>query len=145
MDRALSRGPESRAPKSPNYPQQKPPFVRKILAPIKNKIGTPPPQTANTPPLLWTWRSSCRKNSFFQASIKMAQPFPAPELRTNNFTDTRIFLIKGDTAKGIMGKNALKVKKKRKLRVFSRCFQGVSGNSFQGVFRLFSGSFPYPL
>ena len=25
---------------------------------------------------------SCRKNAFFQASIKLAQPFPAPELRT---------------------------------------------------------------
>ena len=37
---------------------------------------------------------SCRKNAFFQAPIKLAQPFPAPELRTENFTDTRIFLIK---------------------------------------------------
>ena len=27
---------------------------------------------------------SCRKNAFFQAPIKLAQPFPAPELRTNN-------------------------------------------------------------
>ena len=35
---------------------------------------------------------SCRKNAFFQASIKLTQPFPAPELRTENFTDTRIFL-----------------------------------------------------
>ena len=25
---------------------------------------------------------SCRKSAFFQASIKLAQPFPAPELRT---------------------------------------------------------------
>ena len=25
---------------------------------------------------------SCRKNAFFQASIKLAHPFPAPELRT---------------------------------------------------------------
>ena len=35
---------------------------------------------------------SCRKNAFFQAPIKLAQPFPAPELRAENFTDTRIFL-----------------------------------------------------
>ena len=32
---------------------------------------------------------------FFQVSIKLAQPFPAPELRTNIFTDTRIFLKLG--------------------------------------------------
>ena len=36
---------------------------------------------------------SCRENAFLQAPIKLAQPFPAPELRTNNSTDTRIFLI----------------------------------------------------
>ena len=35
---------------------------------------------------------SCRKNTFFQAPIKLAQPFPAPELRAKKFTDTRIFL-----------------------------------------------------
>ena len=34
---------------------------------------------------------SCRKNAFFHAPIKLAQPFPAPELRTKHFTDTRIF------------------------------------------------------
>ena len=40
---------------------------------------------------------SCRKNAFFQAPIKLAQPlnFPAPELRAKIFTDTRIFLILG--------------------------------------------------
>ena len=26
---------------------------------------------------------SCRKSAFFQAPIKLAQPFPAPELQTN--------------------------------------------------------------
>ena len=36
---------------------------------------------------------SCRKNAFFQAPIKLAQPFPAPELRAKNLTDTTIFLI----------------------------------------------------
>ena len=35
------------------------------------------------------------RTHFFQVSIKLAQPFPAPELRTKNFTDTtRIFLKK---------------------------------------------------
>ena len=34
---------------------------------------------------------SCRNNAFFQAPIKFAQAFPAPELRANSFTDTRIF------------------------------------------------------
>ena len=55
---------------------------------IKNR-HCPPPQTTTLPPLkrgiLWTWVFSCRKNAFFQAPIKLAQPFPAPELRTNNF------------------------------------------------------------
>ena len=60
----------------------------------KSKIALPPPppKPQNTPPP-WTWRFSCRKNAFFQASIKLAQPFPDPELRTK-FTDTRIFLIR---------------------------------------------------
>ena len=35
---------------------------------------------------------SCRKNAFFRVPIKLAQPFPAPELRDKNFTETRIFL-----------------------------------------------------
>ena len=38
-------------------------------------------------------RFSCRKNAFFQAPIKLAQPSPAPELQAKKFTDTkRIFL-----------------------------------------------------
>ena len=54
----------------------------------KNKIGTspPPPQTQNPPlkrGILW---KKCvfpaERAHFFQASIKLAQPFPAPELRT---------------------------------------------------------------
>ena len=32
------------------------------------------------------------RTHFFQAPIKLAQPFPAPESQTNNFTDTRILL-----------------------------------------------------
>ena len=35
---------------------------------------------------------SCRKNAFFQASIKLTHPFPAPELWTNIFADTMLFL-----------------------------------------------------
>ena len=38
---------------------------------------------------------SGRKSAFFQAPIKLAHPFPAPELRAENFTDTRIFLTFG--------------------------------------------------
>ena len=33
------------------------------------------------------------RTQIFQAPIKLAQPFPAPELPANNFTDTRLFLI----------------------------------------------------
>ena len=62
--------------------------VRKILAPIKIKsaLPPPPPKTQNTPPpKTWNFMDrgfSCRKNAFFQVPIKLAQPFPAPELRT---------------------------------------------------------------
>ena len=52
---------------------------------LKNKIGTPPPPT-KTPPLKEEFYGHaffpCRKNAFFQAPIKLAQPFPAPELQT---------------------------------------------------------------
>ena len=41
---------------------------------------------------------SCRKNAFFQAPIKLAQPFPGPESRTKNFTDTRIFQTENSLA-----------------------------------------------
>ena len=57
--------------------------VRKIRAPIKIKSALPPPQ--NPPPKkgeFYGHRFSCRKNAFFQVSIKLAHPFPAPELRT---------------------------------------------------------------
>ena len=74
-------------------------LFRKILAPIKIKsaLSPPPPQTQNTPPLkrgiLWTLVFPAERAHFFQAPIKLAQPFPAPELQTKHFTDTRIFLI----------------------------------------------------
>ena len=47
---------------------------------------------------------SCRKNAFFQAPIKLTQPFPAPELRAKMFTDTRNFsdqVTFADTAEGL--------------------------------------------
>ena len=60
---------------------------RKIRAPIKIKSALPPPpKTQNTPPSktrnFMDMGFSCRKNAFFQASIKLTHPFPAPELRT---------------------------------------------------------------
>ena len=36
---------------------------------------------------------SCRKNAIFPGAHKLAQPFPAPELQSKNYTDTRIFLF----------------------------------------------------
>ena len=58
---------------------------QKIPAPIKIKSALPP-QTQNTPPPktrnFMDMEVSCRKSAFFQVSIKLAQPFPAPELRT---------------------------------------------------------------
>ena len=67
--------------------------VRKIRAPIKIKSALPPPPPAKPkilppPPLkkkrgiLWTWVFLAERTHFVQASIKLAQPFPAPELRT---------------------------------------------------------------
>ena len=58
-------------------------FVRKIRAPIKIKSALPPPK--KTPPKKGEFYGhgfSCRKNAFFQVSIKLAHPIPAPELRT---------------------------------------------------------------
>ena len=56
----------------------------------KNKIGTAPPPPHKKPKIpppkkrnFMDMGFSCRKNAFFQAPIKLAQPFPAPELRTN--------------------------------------------------------------
>ena len=45
---------------------------------------------------------SCRKNAFFQAPIKLAQPFPAPELRTTKFYGHEIFLIDNSPQKGAL-------------------------------------------
>ena len=65
----------------------------------KNKIGTPSPPKPKLPPPpppksrnFMIMGFPCRENALFQAPIKLAQPFPAAELRTKKFTDTRIFL-----------------------------------------------------
>ena len=63
---------------------------RKIRAPIKIKSAPPPPPKPKIPPPPKTRNFmdmgfSCRKNAFFQASIKLAQPFSAPELQTRGF------------------------------------------------------------
>ena len=56
----------------------------------KNKIGTPPPKRRNFVDMCFP-----AERMHFPGAHKLAQPFPAPELRTNNFTDTRIFLKRG--------------------------------------------------
>ena len=62
-------------------------YFRIIYAPIKIKSALPPPPKPKIPPTPKTrdfmdTGFSCRKNAFFRASIKLARPFPAPELRT---------------------------------------------------------------
>ena len=51
----------------------------------KNKIGTPPPPPPKPPPKTRNFMDMgfpAERTHFFQVSIKLAQPFPAPELRT---------------------------------------------------------------
>ena len=90
------------------------PIFRKILAPIKIKSAPPPPPKKNSkypPPQkneeFYEQSFSCRKNAFFQAPIELAQPFPAPELRAENFTDPRIFLIIRNQEKGVFRRGFL--------------------------------------
>ena len=70
---------------------------RKILAPIKNKIGPSPPQKKPKIPPSPKTRNfmdmvfPAEWTLFFQASIKLAQPFPAPELRTEILRTRRFF------------------------------------------------------
>ena len=64
----------------------RPDFYQKNPRAHKNKIGTPPPPKPKIPPPSKTRNFmdmgfSCRTDAFFQASIKLAHPFPAPELR----------------------------------------------------------------
>ena len=68
-------------------------YIRKILAPIEIKSAlhpppNPPPKTRNFMDMAFP----AERTHFCQASMKLAQPFPAPESRTKNFTDTRICL-----------------------------------------------------
>ena len=70
----------SHARTSPLHPQKNP-------RAHKNKIGTPlPPKKPKDPPLkrgmLWIWDFPAERTHFCQAPIKLARPFPAPELRT---------------------------------------------------------------
>ena len=76
------------------------PFNQKNPRANKNIIGTPPPpppKTQNTPPLkqgiLRTW-VFLQKERIFQASIKLAQPFLAPELRTRSLRTQGFFWLK---------------------------------------------------
>ena len=78
---------QSETPLCRREPQATLPQIRKILAPIKIKSALPPPPPKNPkyPPLkeeFYGHGFSCRTDAFFQVSIKLAQPFPAPELRT---------------------------------------------------------------
>ena len=63
------------------------PFTQKNPRAHKNKIGTPPPPPKpKIPPppkrgILYGHRFSCRKNAFFQVSIKFARAIPKHLLR----------------------------------------------------------------
>ena len=65
----------------------------------RNKIGTPPPQKKTKippPPKTRNFMDTgfpAERTHFPGAQKKLAQPFPAPELRTKNCMDTGIFLI----------------------------------------------------
>ena len=67
---------------------------RKIRA-IKMKSALPPPKNPKYPlPKTRNFMDmgfSCRKNAFFQASIKLTHPFPAPELRTKTLRTRGFF------------------------------------------------------
>ena len=75
--------------------------VRKIPAPMRKNVGTPPPPNKQkTPPKMRNFMgmevSSCRKNQKSQVPIKLAQPFPVLELQANVFfADVRRFLARG--------------------------------------------------
>ena len=79
-----------------------------ILAPMKIKSAFPPPRpkkkTKIPPPfergILRAWGFPAERTHFWRVPIKLAQPFPAPELRAKNFTCPRIFLIFSGNAEG---------------------------------------------
>ena len=83
----------------------------KIRAPIKIKSAFPPPPKPKVPPPPKTQNTpskkdeefyghgfSCRKN-IFQVSIKLAQPFPAPELRTRILRTRGFFWLRAQRLK----------------------------------------------
>ena len=53
------------------------PSIRTPPHPPNKKTKIPAPKTRSC----MAWRFSCRKKTIFQAPIRLAQPFPAPELR----------------------------------------------------------------
>ena len=68
-------------------------ICQKNLRAHKNKIGTPP----QPPPkrgILWTW-VFLQKERIFLGAHKIGAAIFGPELRTKNFTDTRICLYMG--------------------------------------------------
>ena len=72
------------SPDSPGEKSQPAPKFRKIRAPIKIKSALPPPPQ-NLPQkrgILRTQVFPAERTHFFQVSIKLAHPLPAPELRT---------------------------------------------------------------
>ena len=62
-------------------------YIRKIRAPIKIKSALPPQKKPppNKKGILRTVLFLQKERIFFQVSIKLAHPFPAPELRTKKF------------------------------------------------------------
>ena len=68
-------------------------FQKNPLASIKIKSALPPPP--KKPPQnaeFYGHGFSCRKNAFFQVSIKIGAAISGPRIADTNFTDTRIFL-----------------------------------------------------
>ena len=66
------------------------PLFRKIPATMNTNIGTPPPKKKPKCPslkrgMLWAWSFPAERNKKYQAPIKLARPFPAPELRAKVF------------------------------------------------------------
>ena len=71
--------------------------VRKIRAPIKIKSALPPPPP-KTPPKKGNFTDMvfpAERTHFFQVSIKLAHPFPAPELRTRILRTRGFFWERG--------------------------------------------------
>ena len=72
-------------------------LLGKIPTPIKLKLALPPPRSkkSQNPPLkggiLWAWGFPAERTKKSQAPIKLAQPFPAPELRAEILRKPRFF------------------------------------------------------